>query len=46
MITALYERHLTSLAKVGGINSVDLDAQNLSLQRLERFWSDQIRFRL
>jgi DNA-binding MarR family transcriptional regulator len=46
MITSLYERHLTSLAKVGGISSSDLDAQNDSLQRLERFWADQIRFRL
>lgn len=46
MISALYDRHLTSLGKVGGINSADLDQQNLSLQRLERFWADQIRFRL
>jgi DNA-binding MarR family transcriptional regulator len=46
LIAALYERHLTSLPKVGGITAQDLDVQNASLQRLERFWTDQIRFRL
>jgi DNA-binding MarR family transcriptional regulator len=46
MIDALYDRHLISLEKVGGIGSHDLDIQNESLQKLERFWADQIRFRL
>ena len=46
MIDSLYERHLTSLEKVGGISRDDLDGQNESLQKLERFWADQIRFRL
>jgi DNA-binding MarR family transcriptional regulator len=46
MIDALYLRHLTSLDKVGGIGRPDLDQQNECLQKLERFWADQIRFRL
>ena len=46
MIDGLYERHLTSLEKVGGIARSELDEQNETLQKLERFWADQIRFRL
>jgi DNA-binding MarR family transcriptional regulator len=46
MIDGLYERHLTSLEKVGGIGCDALDSQNECLQKLERFWADQIRFRL
>jgi len=46
MINALYQRHLGSLDKVGGIARTDLDRQNECLQKLERFWADQIRFRL
>lgn len=46
MISTLYERHLTSVTKVGGITSDELAAQNKCLQRLERFWADQIRYRL
>ena len=39
----LYERHLASIAAVGGIGAPDLQQVNRSLQRLERFWDDQIR---
>jgi hypothetical protein len=46
MISGLYERHLTSLEKVGGVGHRELEAQNECLQKLERFWADQIRFRL
>jgi len=42
----LFQRQLASVEQVGGV-SVDLIEQtNKSLQRLERFWADQIRFRL
>lgn len=46
MINELYDRHLLALEKVGGVSAADLDSQNESLQKLERFWADQIRFRL
>ena len=46
IINGLFDRQLTSLEKVGGISIDDLDSLNQSLFRLERFWADQIRFRL
>jgi len=46
VINDLYDRQMNSLEKVGGVNNADLEEMNDSLFRLERFWSDQIRFRL
>ncbi|MGA7712751.1 MAG: winged helix DNA-binding protein [Rhizomicrobium sp.] len=46
MLHELFERHLGSLEPVGNVASSDLDALNGSLKRLERFWIDQVRFRL
>jgi len=46
VVTALYQRQLKSLQQVGGIDANDLEALNRSLIRLERFWSDQIRYQL
>ena len=46
VINDLYDRQMKSLEKVGGVNDADLDAMNDSLFRLERFWGDQIRYRL
>ncbi|MCP5433544.1 MAG: MarR family transcriptional regulator [Alphaproteobacteria bacterium] len=45
-VGALFERHLKSLEPVGGVNVEDLSNLNVCLQRLERFWADQIRYRL
>lgn len=45
-VNELYERHLNSISEVGGINADDFDQMNQSLARLERFWTDQIRYRL
>ena len=45
-VNELYERHLNSISEVGGINSDDFDQMNQALARLERFWTDQIRYRL
>lgn len=42
----LYDRHTQSIDQVGGIGAEDFHALNLSLQRLERFWTDQILYRL
>jgi DNA-binding MarR family transcriptional regulator len=46
VIASLYERHLASIEKVGGITRDDLETMNITLRRLERFWTDQIRYRL
>src|SRR5690242_13192688 len=46
VVNHLYERHIRSIDQVGGIASDDFRALNRSLQRLERFWTDQILYRL
>jgi DNA-binding MarR family transcriptional regulator len=46
IVQALYERHARSIAPVGGLAASDFEQVNESLARLERFWRDQIRYRL
>ena len=46
VVSALYQRQLKSLQQVGGIDTNDLETLNKSLIRLERFWTDQIRYQL
>jgi DNA-binding MarR family transcriptional regulator len=46
VVNALYQRQLKSLQQVGGVDANDLEALNKSLIRLERFWTDQIRYQL
>lgn len=46
IVDALYERQLRSIEKVGGLGDDTLDTLNQSLVKLERFWADQIRYRL
>ncbi len=46
IVDALYNRHIRSIDQVGGITSTDFSDLNRSLQRLERFWTDQILYRL
>ena len=46
IVNTLYERHVRSIDQVGGIGSEDFRLLNRSLQRLERFWTDQILYRL
>ena len=46
MLRELFERHLGSLEAVGNVSIADLDGVNVALKRLERFWIDQVRFRL
>jgi DNA-binding MarR family transcriptional regulator len=46
MLRELFERHLGSLEAVGNVATADLEGLNGSLKRLERFWIDQVRFRL
>jgi DNA-binding MarR family transcriptional regulator len=45
-VAALYERHMLSVEQVGEIGPEDLKVLNRSLRRLERFWTDQILYRL
>ncbi|PQA89259.1 MarR family winged helix-turn-helix transcriptional regulator [Hyphococcus luteus] len=45
-ITQLFERQLTSVEQVGGVDIQLIDDTNKTLQRLERFWADQVRYRL
>jgi DNA-binding MarR family transcriptional regulator len=46
IVDALYQRHLQTIEQVGGISLEDFATLNRSLQRLERFWTDRILYRL
>jgi len=46
IVGGLYDRHIGSIDQVGGIDAEDFHNLNRSLQRLERFWTDQILYRL
>ncbi len=46
IVQELYQRQLETIEQVGGISLDDLKALNRSLHRLERFWTDQILYRL
>jgi DNA-binding MarR family transcriptional regulator len=45
-IASLFERQLASVEQVGGVNNDLIESTNKTLQRLERFWADQVRYRL
>lgn len=46
IVDGLYNRHTGSLEQIGEIDVEGFQALNRSLQRLERFWTDQILYRL
>ena len=46
IIHGLYDKHARTIEPIGGINPDDFQRLNHSLVRLERFWTDQIRYRL
>ena len=46
VLNKLYQRQLGSLEAVGEVPHSDIVSLNGALVRLERFWSDQIRYRL
>ena len=46
VVNSLYHRQLKSLQQVGGIGPSELETLNKALIRLERFWTDQIRYQL
>ena len=46
VIDELYDRHLKSIEKVGGLSNEAFEGLNKALGRLERFWVDQILYKL
>jgi len=45
-VAELYDRHVESIAKVGGIGENEFEVLNKLMQRLDRFWNDSIAYRL
>lgn len=45
-VGSLYERHIGSIERVGGINQDEFKQMNRALQRLDRFWNDTIAYRM
>ncbi len=46
IIKGVYAKHINTVEKIGGVSSSEFERLNNALGRLERFWTDQIRFRL
>src|ERR1700743_2274579 len=46
MLRQMFDRHLGSLGAVGNVTAADMEGANVALKRMERFWIDQVRFRL
>jgi DNA-binding MarR family transcriptional regulator len=46
IVANLYDKHIRTVEQIGGITAKDFDTLNQALLRLDRFWTDQIRYRL
>jgi DNA-binding MarR family transcriptional regulator len=46
VVASLYDKHVLTVEQIGGISGDDFSRMNTALARLERFWTDQIRYRL
>ena len=46
IVESLYQKHVRTVEQVGGIQADEFATLNKSLHRLERFWTDQILYRL
>ena len=46
LVAQAYEKHAMTVEKIGGVEATDLEMVNRSLSRLDRFWEDQIQYRL
>ena len=46
IVAGVYDKHARTVEQIGGIACDDLARVNVSLQRLERYWTDQIKYRL
>ena len=46
IVASVYEKHVRTVEQIGGIAAHEFDTLNQALLRLDRFWTDQIRYRL
>ena len=46
IVAGVYAKHALTIEPIGGVAGSELARINLSLQRLERYWTDQIKYRL
>ena len=46
IVAGIYDKHIRTVEQIGGITAGDFDTLNQALLRLDRFWTDQIRYRL
>jgi DNA-binding MarR family transcriptional regulator len=46
IVASLYEKHVLTVEQIGGVVADDFVRMNQALGRLERFWTDQIKYRL
>ncbi len=46
LVDSLIDRHMQSLGPIGGVDGEQLDQATQTLKRLDRFWKDQVLYRL
>lgn len=46
IVAGLYDKHVVTVEQIGGVGVDEFGKVNQALSRLERFWTDQIRYRL
>jgi DNA-binding MarR family transcriptional regulator len=46
IVASLYDKHALTVEQIGGVSADEFKRMNQALSRLERFWTDQIRYRL
>lgn len=46
IVSSLYDKHVLTVEQIGGVSADEFGRMNNALIRLERFWTDQIRYRL
>src|SRR5438309_3954244 len=46
IVASLYDKHVLTVEQIGGVSADEFKRMNMALSRLERFWTDQIRYRL
>jgi DNA-binding MarR family transcriptional regulator len=46
IVAGVYAKHARTIEQIGGVAGGELARINVSLQRLERYWTDQIKYRL
>ncbi|MCK0195693.1 winged helix DNA-binding protein [Ancylobacter sp. 6x-1] len=46
IVESVYAKHIATIEQIGGIGAQDFSVLNKALNRLERFWTDQVLYRL